>query len=68
MKNQNSEPTLESIGDYETLQGSKRKVVWSVVIVGLIIGAMFAFLNSSYGTVDDKLQINDPIENVKLNK
>ena len=32
------EPTLESISDYDTLKGDKKKTVWMVVIIGLLIG------------------------------
>jgi len=39
------EPTLESISDYNELKGEKKKTVWTVIIVGLVIG--FAYLIAS---------------------
>lgn len=50
-----NEPTLEAIEDYKTLSGEKRKIVWAVVISGLIIGSIYAGAKSYYGTVDDEL-------------
>ena len=35
------EPKLEDIGDYDTLKGEKKKIVWTVIIVGIIIGIGF---------------------------
>ena len=43
------EPTLESIEDYDELKGSKKKVVWTVIIAGLIIGVIYSIVYS----VDD---------------
>jgi hypothetical protein len=43
-----SEPTLESIDDYNTLSGEKRKVVFAVVIAGLIMGVVYAIATSFY--------------------
>jgi hypothetical protein len=65
MNNANNEPTLESIGDYNTLKGSKKKIVWSVILVGLVIGAVYATLNSNYSNVDDQIKINDPIKSAE---
>lgn len=58
------EPTLESIEDYNTLSGEKRKVVWAVIIAGLIIGAIYAGAKSYYGTVDDEIVIIDKMEQI----
>ncbi|MDA3909639.1 MAG: hypothetical protein PF437_11190 [Sulfurimonas sp.] len=43
-----SEPTLESIDDYNTLSGEKKKVVWAVVIAGLIMAVVYAVVVSFY--------------------
>ncbi|MEO1953418.1 MAG: hypothetical protein ABGW74_01795 [Campylobacterales bacterium] len=40
MKN-TGEPTLENIEDYNELKGSKKKVVWAVVVTGLILGVIY---------------------------
>ncbi|PHQ64773.1 MAG: hypothetical protein COB99_07765 [Sulfurimonas sp.] len=43
-----SEPTLESIDDYNTLSGEKKKVVFAVVISGLIMSVVYAIATSIY--------------------
>jgi len=58
------EPTLESIEDYNTLSGEKRKVVWAVIIAGLIIGGVYAVAKSYYGTVDDEIILIDKMEKI----
>jgi len=35
------EPTLENIEDYNELKGSKKKVVWAVIVTGLILGVIY---------------------------
>jgi len=61
-----SEPTLESIGDYDTLKGDKKKIVWSVIVVGLIIGAIYVVVGGEYSQVDDKIKIEDSIKNIPV--
>ncbi len=61
-----NEPELEDIGDYSTLKGSKKKGVWIVIVVGLLIGAVYVVLSSKYSKVDDSIKIHDPIQKVKL--
>ena len=61
-----SEPTLESIGDYDTLKGEKKRIVWTVIIVGMIIGSIYVIVNKTYGKVDDKIKTNDTITKVPI--
>ena len=61
-----SEPRLEDIGDYNTLKGEKKRVIWAVIIAGLIIGSIYVIASKSYATVEDSLKIDDPIKNVRL--
>ena len=56
-----NEPTLESIEDYNTLSGEKRKTVWAVIIAGLLIGAIYAGAKSYFGTVDDEIPTTDKV-------
>ena len=56
-----SEPSLESIEDYNTLKGEKKRVVWAVVIAGLVIGAIYAGAKSYYGSVDDEIKVQTGI-------
>ncbi|MEA1917025.1 MAG: hypothetical protein U9N42_05780 [Campylobacterota bacterium] len=50
-----TEPTLESIEDYNTLKGEKKRVVWTVIIVGLIIGAALVGLKVQNSHVSDEI-------------
>lgn len=51
-----SEPTLNSIEDYNHLKGEKKRIVWAVIIAGLIIGGIYAGAKSMYGTVNDEIK------------
>jgi len=51
-----SEPTLNSIEDYNTLKGEKRRIVWAVIIAGLIVGGIYAGAKSMFGTVNDEIK------------
>jgi len=56
-----TEPTLSSIEDYDTLKGSKKRIVWSVIISGLILGALFVGAKIYYGEADDSIHVQDAI-------
>lgn len=43
----NNEPKLETIEDYDGKESSeKRLTVWIVILVGLLIGAVYAIINA----------------------
>lgn len=63
---QDNEPTLSSIEDYNTLKGSKRRVVWAVIISGLLIGAIFLTAKMFYGGVNDSLPVGESIGKVPV--
>ena len=56
-----SEPRLEDIGDYNTLKGEKKKVVWAVILAGLLMGAIYSLVYS-FDEVDDAIKVNDAIK------
>jgi len=56
-----SEPRLEDIGDYNTLKGEKKKVVWAVVLAGLLMGVIYAFVYNA-NDVDDRIEVQDSIK------
>ncbi len=56
-----SEPTLESISDYDTLQGEKKKVVWAVILAGLLMGVIYAIVYTN-DTVDDVIKVEESIK------
>jgi len=61
-----SEPTLEEIGDYDTLKGEKKSIVWSVVIGGLLMGVIYVVSSSYFSEVDDKIKTEDSIKYIPL--
>ncbi|MEA1982330.1 MAG: hypothetical protein U9N39_02200 [Campylobacterota bacterium] len=61
-----SEPTLENIEDYNTLKGEKKRIVWAVIIAGLIIGTIYVVASKSYGTVEDSIPTSDTIKNIPI--
>jgi hypothetical protein len=61
-----NEPTLESIDDYNTLKGSKKRTVWMVILIGLLIGVSFVAAKSYYGHVNDSIPIEDAIGKVPV--
>ena len=63
-----SEPRLEDIGDYNTLKGEKKKVVWAVILAGLLMGVIYSIANSVYDNKDDAINIKDSITVVPQSK
>jgi len=63
---QDNEPTLSSIEDYDTLKGSKKKVVWAVIISGLLIGSIFLAAKMVYGDVEDSVPVSEKIGKVPV--
>lgn len=62
-----SEPRLQDIGDYDHLSGQKRRIVWAVIIAGLVIGAIYA-ISRAYYVPSDVISIDDPITKVPTSK
>jgi hypothetical protein len=62
----NNEPTLSAIDDYDTLKGSKKKVVWAVIISGLIIGLIFVAAKIIYGGAEDSIPVTETIAKVPV--
>lgn len=58
------EPTLREIGDYHTLQGEKKRIVWAVILSGLIIGAALGVAKAYYADVADALPVQEQIKTV----
>jgi hypothetical protein len=62
----NNEPTLNSIEDYNTLRGPKKRIVWTVILSGLVVGALLVGAKIYYGEVDDSIPVQDSIAKVPL--
>lgn len=50
------EPTLKEIGDYDGLKGEKKRIVWAVILAGLILGSIFGGVEYLYGTPSDSIK------------
>ena len=50
-----SEPRLEDIGDYNSLKGEKKKVVWAVILVGLLLGVIYTVAYGVYDNSEDTI-------------
>ncbi|MFH0709136.1 MAG: hypothetical protein V2A75_02925 [Pseudomonadota bacterium] len=61
-----NEPTLSSIEDYDTLKGSKKRIVWIVILSGLLIGAIFVGVRIYYGESSDTIPVQDTIGKVPV--
>jgi hypothetical protein len=62
------EPTLENISDYNTLKGEKKKVVWAVIISGIILGFGYLIAYKTFNDSGDALKVQDPIKVVPQSK
>ena len=60
------EPRLEDIGDYNTLKGEKKKVVWAVILAGLTMGIIYTFVSSMYGTTDDSIEVKEKSQKIPM--
>lgn len=61
-----NEPTLSSIEDYNTLKGEKKRIVWMVIVIGLMIGAVLVGAKYYYGDVNDTISVEESIGKVPV--
>lgn len=61
-----SEPRLENIEDYNTLKGEKRRVVWAVILAGLIMGVVYVVATTMYSSTDDSIPVEKSVKTVPL--
>jgi len=65
------EPRVEDIGDYNSLKGEKRKVVFAVIFAGLIMGVIYTITYRVYDNKEDTLKVKgniDTLPNKIINK
>ena len=60
------EPTLENISDYDTLKGEKKKVVYGVIIAGVLIGSVYALFGNVYSSPKGALKVNDSVKMIPV--
>ncbi|KFN38546.1 MAG: hypothetical protein JU82_11320 [Sulfuricurvum sp. MLSB] len=61
-----NEPTLNSIEDYNTLKGEKKRIVWMVIVIGLMIGVVLVGAKYYYGDVNDTISVEESIGKVPV--
>ncbi|MCD6259150.1 MAG: hypothetical protein J7J31_06050 [Helicobacteraceae bacterium] len=61
-----SEPRLEDIGDYDTLKGEKKKVVWTVIVGALLVGVLYVVAYSYYDQEDDSIKVEETINTIPV--
>ncbi len=61
-----SEPSLEEITDYNTLKGQKKRVVWAVILAGLIIGVVYVASYNYFSNVDDSIPVEKNIKSMPV--
>lgn len=61
-----SEPSLEEITDYNTLKGQKKRVVWAVILAGLIIGVIYFVSYNYFINVSDSIPVEKNIKSIPV--
>ena len=61
-----SEPRLEDIGDYNSLKGEKKKVVWAVVLTGLLMGVIYMVAYNVYDNKEDTIVTEETYKKVPM--
>jgi len=61
-----SEPRLEDMSDYDTLSGEKRKVVFAVIVAGIIMSIIYVLVSGYFGNVKDSIKVEDSIKYMPL--
>lgn len=60
------EPTLEDIEDYDTLKGEKKKIVWTVIIAGLLLGVIYVVAYNYFDNAEENIQVEERVKSVPL--
>jgi flagellar basal body-associated protein FliL len=61
-----TEPRLEDISDYNTLKGEKKKIVWIVIITGMVIGALYGLAYHKFDDGKDSIKVEKSIHTVPV--
>ena len=60
------EPRLEDISDYDNLKGEKKKVVWAVIIAGLLMGIIYVASYKIYDNKEETLEVKEKIGKIPM--
>ena len=61
-----SEPRLEDIGDYNTLKGEKKKVVWAVILAGLLMAVIYGIAVNVYENNEESIAVDKSFKKVPM--
>ena len=61
-----AEPRLEDISDYDTLKGSKKKVVWSVIVVGIVLSILYTFAAEKFDGGKENIKVQESIKTIPV--
>ncbi|MBA3026896.1 MAG: hypothetical protein FP820_10920 [Sulfurimonas sp.] len=61
-----SEPRLEDIEDYNTLEGEKKKIVLAVILAGLLMGVVYVFAYKVFDNKDENLTVEQSINKIPM--
>ena len=61
-----SEPRLEDIGDYNTLKGEKKRVVWAVILAGLLMGVIYSIAINVYDNSQDSIAVEKSFKEIPM--
>ncbi|MDD2789449.1 MAG: hypothetical protein PHU40_02160 [Sulfurimonas sp.] len=61
-----SEPRLEDIEDYNTLKGEKKKIVYAVILAGLIMGVIYTIAVKIYDNKEDSISVEKSLNKIPM--
>ncbi|MBU1658973.1 hypothetical protein KKG72_07990 [bacterium] len=61
-----NEPRLENIEDYNTLKGEKKRVVWAVILAGLLMGVIYSVAYSLYDNKEDAIPVEKTLRTIPM--
>lgn len=61
-----SEPRLEDMEDYTTLKGEKKRVVWAVILFGILLCIGYVISYAIFDNSGDNIKVGKSIENIPI--
>ncbi|SFV67104.1 hypothetical protein MNB_SM-6-463 [hydrothermal vent metagenome] len=58
------EPTLEDISDYNKLEGDKKRVVWAVIALCLLVGVAYTVAGKIYNAKSETIPVKEKFATV----
>jgi hypothetical protein len=61
-----SEPRLEDIEDYNTLKGEKKKIVFAVILAGLLMGLIYILVYKVFDNKEENLPVTQSANKIPM--